>query len=185
MDNIQFWIYVVFAAIYFIAKALKKSPKDKPATRKPKSPVQTADDQDKPYQKPKSFEELLEEFTGGGQSSREEEVEVEEPEPFAEAFEKLDKPKERLYGEEEKIVRQEGSRRVFADEESKKVYEESIKRAEGANLEFKRDEHFLKGVERKEEGSENELAREIREGLSNVNEAQKAVIYSEILTRKY
>ena len=42
----------------------------------------------------------------------------------------------------EESIRLEGERRTFADDESRKVYEESIKMAEGADLEFKPDEHY-------------------------------------------
>lgn len=83
--------------------------------------------------------------------------------------------------------RSEGERRAFADVESRRVYEESIKMAEGADLEFEPDEHFKSAKIFKSTTTEEEeytLADEIRDEL-NSPEAKKAIIYSEILARKY
>lgn len=169
MDDFSFWWYIIAAVIYFLTRSKKKkTPPARPGTEN--NPPQT--------QRPKSFEELLKEITEGPQEVEEprQEPVVVKPDPT------FEKPKE------EKSIRLEGERRMFADDESRKIYEESIKMAEGADLEFKPNEHYrspriFKGPESEEEESST-FADEIRDGL-NSDEAKKAIIYAEILNRKY
>lgn len=167
MDDFSFWWYIIAAVIYFLTRGKKK--KEQPNSR-PGSETKA------PHNPPKSFEDLLREITEGRQ---------EESEPVEQ-----ESAKERDFSfEEEDDRRLEGERRAFADEESRKVYEESIKMAEGADLEFEPDENYkaprlFKVLEQEQEENEWSIADEIRDGL-NTTEAKKAVIYSEILTRKY
>jgi hypothetical protein len=76
----------------------------------------------------------------------------------------------------------------FADDESRKVYEESIRMAEGADIQFDPDESF-RSVKLKSttqyKPEENEFVKEIRNTLSSPSDARKAVILAEILNRKY
>lgn len=172
MDDFNILWYVLAAIIYFITRSKKKpKPTARPGT----------ENNPEPQGPPKTFEDLLKEITGEAVLDPEEEVlepikeTVKEPEPV---------------NQEEEAAEQrrlEGERRAFADEESRKIYEESIKRAEGFNLEFEKDEHYkqprvLKGDIEEEE--EYTFADEIRDGLSS-SEARKAIIYSEILNRRY
>ncbi|MFY0685802.1 MAG: hypothetical protein JXQ90_01485 [Cyclobacteriaceae bacterium] len=187
MDDIQFWIYLVFAAIYFIGKALKKKNKPPVNRPRPQSPLETETElADRPQtSRPATFEELLEEITG--QKSLEPETPVEEsveekPVPFYE------EQKEIIPVQKDESIEMEGRNRQFADEESKRIYEESIKRAEGFNIGFEPDEKFSsKKVLRStaEEETENEFASEIKSMLQNPDDAKKAIILSEILNRKY
>ena len=180
MDDIQFWIYLLFGAIYFITRMFKKNNKDATPRKAPR-PTGTQPS-DRPN-KPVSFEDLLKEFTEG-KSEEEDEVEEEQPEPV-EARQIL---QERRWQEENKPdFSNEGNNRRFSDEDSKRIYEESIKRAEGSKLDFERDDHFrLKFKDRDEEEEEtSDLAGEISGMLQNPEDARKAVILSEILTRKY
>ncbi|MEO1254654.1 MAG: hypothetical protein AAFY41_07200 [Bacteroidota bacterium] len=167
MDDFNFWWYIIAALIYFFTRSKKKKKQNsRPGTEN--AP---------PKSQPKSFEELLKEITEGR-------VEEEEPEPPFKQEPIVIKDEERKAPESRRL---EGERRVFADDESKKVYEDSIKMAEGAELAFERDEHFqesrlFKGDQEEEE--EWTIADDIRDGL-NSQEAKKAIIYSEILARKY
>ncbi|WP_420318877.1 hypothetical protein [Ekhidna sp.] len=167
MDDFNFWWYIIAAVIYFLTRGKKK---------KDQSPSRPGSENKPPQQsQPKSFEELLKEITEG----RTEEEPTPRQEPVV--IKQDDSEKEN--------IRLEGERRSFADDESRRVYEESIKMAEGADLEFKPDENFhspslFKGAKKIEEEEEWTIADEIRDGL-NTNEAKKAVIYSEILSRKY
>lgn len=176
MDDIQFWLYLLFAIIYFISRGLKKKDAPKPSERPRAS---------QPHQesRPKqvSFEELLKEFTEGRVPDEEQVSEKEER--LNEGIEHQESEKRR----ELKPAFDEGTTRNFSDDESKRVYQESIKRAEGATLDFGRDEDFksrLKSRFEKEEESTS-VASDIREMLSNPEDAKKAVVLSEILTRKY
>ncbi len=166
MDDFSFWWYIIAAVIYFLTRGKKKEQPNKRPGSENNPPAAN---------QPKSFEDLLKEITEG----RPQEEPTFEQEPVVIDTEESEKEKQRL----------EGERRVFADDESRRVYEESIKMAEGADLEFAPDEHFqeprlFKGTREEEEEEEWSIADEIRDGL-NSTEAKKAVIYSEILTRKY
>lgn len=166
MDDFSFWWYIIAAVIYFLTRGKKKK-------EQPKSRPGSENNPPRPSQ-PKSFEDLLREITEGRQ---------EEEEPAYEQEPVVVQEKNKM----EDATRLEGERRAFADDESKRVYEESIKMAEGSDIEFGASENykqprlFKKDVEEEEEWT---IADEIRDGL-NSDEAKKAVIYSEILTRKY
>lgn len=169
MDDFSFWWYIIAAVIYFLTRGKKK--KEDPTSR-------PGSENNPPPSQPKSFEDLLREITEGRPSD--EPTYKQEPVEIIKEDNKEDEIEKRRF---------EGERRAFADEESRRVYEESIKMAEGADIEFERDEHFqqprvLKGIHRSREEEEWSIADEIRDGL-NSSEAKKAVIYSEILTRKY
>lgn len=173
MDDFSFWWYIIAAVIYFLTRGKKK--KDQTQSR-------PGSENNPPPSQPKSFEDLLKEITEG----RQEEVKPVQQEPVV-----IDQP---IVIDQEEIDkenrRHEGERRAFADDESRRVYEESIKMAEGADIEFAPDEKFreprlFKGASIEEEEEEEwSIADEIRDGL-NTTEAKKAVIYSEILARKY
>ena len=160
MKDFSFWWYIIAAVIYFLTRGKKRKgqPASRPESGNNPQPGRT-----------KSFEDLLKEITEG---RTEEQPTVQQETVIIEERE----------SEEE-------NRRVFADDESRKVYEESIKMAEGTDLEFTPDESFqesrlFKGTRRDLEGEEWSIADEIKDGL-NSSEARKAIIYSEILTRKY
>lgn len=171
MEDYKFVWYILAAIIYFITRKKKKKAADsRPGSENNPSPQAPG----------KSFEDLLKEITGDGQ------VENETPKPRA--HDEVAEYEEARLEEPEEQQRLEGERRAFADDESRRVYEESIKRAEGFDLEYKPDEHYhepklFKGDGETEE-KEYTFADEIRDGLSS-NEARKAIIYSEILNRKY
>lgn len=176
MDDIQFWIYLIFGGIYLVSRFLKKNKKDDTPSRVPKPQQGTPSGR---QSKPVSFEELLKEFTEG--RSEQEDV-VEEAEPIRVEPRKLQQEPVKV-----EDFSREGRNRQFSDEDSRKIYEESIKNAEGAALNFERDEHFqikLKSRGQDEE-SNSEVASEIAEMLRNPDSARKAVILGEILNRKY
>lgn len=167
MDDFSFWWYIIAAVIYFITRSKKKQ---QPNTR-------PGSENNPPPSQPKSFEDLLREITEGRS-------EVEEEPEFRQEPVRVE-----TRAREEENRRLEGERRVFADDESKRVYEESIKMAEGADIAFERGESYkepslFKSPIQSEDEEEWTIADEIRDGL-NSSEAKKAVIYSEILTRKY
>ncbi|MEO9474067.1 MAG: hypothetical protein ABJG41_00980 [Cyclobacteriaceae bacterium] len=173
MDDIQFWLYLGFGLIYFIVRQMKK----KNASEQEQSPQDAPTE--KPYKKPVTFEELLREFTG--------ETTEEEKEVVLEDYSEL--KKEEDHKEEVKpykYTEDDHSRRRFADDESRKIYENSIKQAEGAELVFERDNNFKSKMTRKEQQeADSAFGREILESLQDADQAKKAVVLSEILNRKY
>lgn len=161
--NDQIWYYIIFAIIYFLFRRKKKKPNQTPNTAKTDAP------QKRPQ--PVSFEELLKEITDQREP---EQVVVEEPKPA---------PVPEPVKQEEKEVRT----RKFADDESRRIYEESIQRAQEVDIEYKPNEHYATGklVRSVEVESEPTIADEIREALKSRNSARKAIIYGEILNRRY
>lgn len=165
MDDFSFWWYIIAAVIYFLTRGRKKQPQKTPGSDAEKTP---------PRNQPKPFEELLKEITEGRISEEPEQQPVE-----------IDTMEEASKHEES--IRLEGERRAFADDESKRVYEESIKMAEGADIKFERDEHFQETRLFKKKADEMQTksyAEELMDGF-DVDEAKKAVVYSEIFNRKY
>lgn len=169
MEDYKFLWYIIAAVIYFLTRAKKK--KSSPKQARPGT-------ENNPAEPPKTFEDLLREITGEESPVEEREViESKQNEPIVEREETKEE------------TRLEGKRRAFADEESRRVYEESIKRAEGFKLDYEPAEQFkepklFKGNGEEDEEDQFSLADEIREGLQ-ADEAKKAIIYSEILNRKY
>ncbi len=174
MENIEFWVYIIFAVIYFLARGLRKKSKPKPVAR-PQSPLETDDGDTR--QPPVSFEDLLEEITGRKTLEKTEEI-IEPAEP-----------EEKPAGPPEETPKfEEGKTRRFSDEESKRVYEESIRQAEGFEIDYgTADPYQSKKVTREtaELEEENKLAEEVRAMLQDTDSARKAIILSEIIGRKY
>lgn len=183
MDDFQFWLYILFAVIYFVSRALKKK-------RQP-GPSEDVDMETPRRNRPKTFEELLQEFTEGKESVKEEVRETEqEIEDFREVREVKSTDDVRRRVEKEvssKTLFEEGTTRSFSDEESRRVYEESVKRAEGAALDFSRDEDFKSKLKsrRHDTAEVHTLADDIKDMLSSPDNVKKAVVLGEILNRKY
>ncbi len=179
MEDFQFIIYIIIGAIYIISRAIKgnnknQQPQKRPQQRPSQRPQQEA---------PKTFEDILAEFGKRMEEQAGGTVE-EEPEVVQEAPKPRPKPVKNPF-------EMEGRNRQFADEESRRIYEEAIVRAEGADLEFAPDEKFHKASLKmgfsayEKEKPENEFAKEIRNTLADPDGAKKAIILSEILNRKY
>ncbi|MEQ8549340.1 MAG: hypothetical protein RIC03_15620 [Cyclobacteriaceae bacterium] len=167
MDDIQFWLYIVFGIIYFVGRFLKKK-------NKPEELPETETTERRP-QRSKTFEELLSEFT--------DEKAVESAPDTENKVRPVKKSKPVI---SEESIFEEGSTRRFSDEESKKIYEASIKKAEGIDLDFAPAEHFKSKIQREISAEvSSRFASSIREGLKDPEEAKKAVIYAEIFNRKY
>lgn len=170
MEDYKIFWYIAAALIYFISRSKKKK-----STQKHSRPG--TENNPPPRGNHKSFEELLREITEGNSDA---EVERDRQEERAvEEEEREDSPKE-LELEDNNI------QRSFADEESKRVYEESIKLAEGADIEFAKDEKYKTKslLKSKHEGVSKTYAEELMDGF-DAEEAKKAIIYSEIFARKY
>ncbi len=176
MDDIQTWIYIIIGIIYFIVRSMKKKapdPSDQPLP-KSKSPQPSGSERRKPL----TFEELLKEFTDP-QAAQEKEADVE-------VLEEIDEPEREKTKED---FAKEGSVRRFSDEESKRVYEESIKKAEGYQLDYNTDDKYhsekLIGIPHNHEEEEDTLAEDIKEMFNDPEDSRKAIVLSEILNRRY
>lgn len=166
MEDYKFLIYIVLAIVYYIFKGIGN--KKKPVTRKKM-------DTDSPTTgRPKSFEEILRELSG---ETPQRELEFEEAKPLSEQV-------------EERVLNQkvDGDDYENADDTLKELYKK------GERLKTIDELVDLKDVEKAEisrfdsfsiDEDENDFAKEIRNGLSDPESARKAIIYAEILNRKY
>jgi len=172
MDNIEILIYLIFGIIYFLSRAFRKK-----RTKTPQ-PAQTTEET-KREKRPASFEELLEEFTSKKDQETEEEDQDDEYKP--------------VYQETSVREKDRGEKRrpsSYEDAESKQVFEDSIKEAkryfqsdDDSEKSLLKDKSFDDIYHKKKK--DNKLAREIRNSLRDPNGARKAIIYSEILKRRY
>lgn len=169
MDNLQFWIYVAFGVIYFITRVMKKKPKaPNPNQESPLEPGEEVGRQ------PASFEELLQEIT----QKRPEKMRP------VEAAEEFDQPAEEMEVSRPVDHSGEGRTRHFADDESRAIYERSIQEAEKEpEIEPVPESQYKINIKSRSE--EVEYTSDIHDLLSDADSAKKAVILSEILTRKY
>jgi len=172
MEDNKIWFYIIAAVIYFLTR--KKKKKNQPQHQASKPAESSRPQQQK---KSVSFEDLLKEITEGRAEETPEPEQVEEYEPES----GIEKPKEE---KKERI-------RHFADDESRRIYEESVARAAesryGHDHKFEPDDDYVskkmfKGLEVE---AESTIADEIREGLQTTDSARKAIIYSEILNKRY
>ncbi len=165
MDDFGVWWYIIAGIIYLLSRRMKK--------KMPASRSGTENDppsESKPVTKPVTFENLLREITGES-APGEESTSEEHP-----AIEIIEEP-----GSESEKERKTGVR-AFTDEESRKIYDDSIKQAKDTNEEPK--SVISEGKTGLFEEEEYTFASEIKDGLSS-DEARKAIIYSNILNRKY
>lgn len=180
MDDFQTILYIIVGIIYFLSRALKKK---KPPV-KPSQPAQDFDD-DTPQTsppKPLTFEELLREFTEGKQPEEEEPEPI--PTPAPAPVQRSKSPMTSRYEEDDDEILEPAKRR-FSDEDSKRIYEESVRAVENMKEEQFSDTqyHFKRTEDTQEE--ESSIGSEIADMLRDGDGARKAIILSEILNRKY
>jgi hypothetical protein len=161
MDD-KFWFYIIAAVIWFLVRGRKKKQQAGEEPTESSRPQQT--------QRPVSFEDLLREIT---EKREQEHVPVPQPEPV------------RQQAREPEFEM--GRTQVFADDETRRVYEESVRLAEGYDLEYEPDQKFIskKLFKHIPDDREPSVADEIREGLRSPMTVRKAVIYGEILQRRF
>lgn len=156
MDDIQLLLYIAFGVIYILSRAFRKK-KGVPA-----DPASRQDSESRPAAP--SFEDLLSDFTqgtGADKTSTQPELVIE--------------PEVEEYGFEEELP---------SDAEIDEIYQESIRQAEQGRQKpvleskFKRFAVF-------DEQQEEPLVVSMMRDLENSDGLKKAVIYKEILDRKY
>lgn len=181
MEDYKILIYIVLSILYFLFKARGK--KKKPVTRKNTQP-QSADQTTEQKRRPKSFEELLAELSGENQGK--EETSQYEDEEILSDKEEIKSLSEQV---DERPMHQEVSQKDYenADETLKELYKkgerlksiDQLVDIEEVSTQSNRFKEFDDNVD------DNQFAREIREGLSDPESAKKAIVYAEILNRKY
>ncbi|WKK83777.2 hypothetical protein QYS48_16030 [Marivirga arenosa] len=178
MDDYKILIYIVLSILYFLFKG--KGKKEKPVTRKEvqKSP---SSDQAK-ENRPKTFEEILAELSGHNQeeqSTNEEETilrDGDEIKPLSDQVE--ERPMDQEVSAEDYRNADETLKELYKKGEKLKSIDELVD-IEEVEIRSNRFAEF------EDKSDDNNFAREIREGLSDPESAKKAIVYAEILNRKY
>ncbi|WKV11965.1 hypothetical protein [Marivirga harenae] len=182
MEDYKILIYIVLSILYFLFKGRGK--KKKPVTRK-RTDAQEADQSSNEKRRPKSFEELLAELSGESQEPEERSKRSKDDEILTDS-ENIKPLSDQV---EERPMHQEISQEDFenADETLKELYKKGEKLKSIDELvdieEVSTQSDRFRGFE--VEKGENLFAKEIREGLSDPESAKKAIVYAEILNRKY
>lgn len=182
MDDYKIFIYIALSILYFL---FKKSGKKKKKADSTHTEPQAAQSRPSEKQRAKSFEEILAELSGTNQE-REEETGRKGSETLAEK-EEIRSLSEQV---EERPIHQSTDPEDYenADETLKELYRKG-ERIKSIDELVNIDEVAAQRTEGEEEFEEAEhddsFAHEIREGLSNSDNAKKAIIYAEIFNRKY
>ncbi len=182
-------IYIIMAIIFFVVRNLKKKPQA-PAPQ-PGREYEDDDADDQPSTTnapPTSFEDLLRELTTGGQTPQP----VQTP-PVQEAKRGFEFPSdgsnyEDVHDEwEDKNIAtydEGGHTRLFSDEETKNIYQDSIRLAHSKEDHLAETKSRFKEFEIQEEDN-SAFRDEIVDMLKDQEGAKKAIILGEILNRKY
>lgn len=175
MEDYKILIYIVLSILYFLFKGRGK--KKKPVTRKNTQPQTTNQDAGE-KRRPKSFEELLAELSGENQQQDDDEIlrEGEEIKPLSEQVDK--RPLDQEVSREDYENADETLKELYKKGERLKSIDQLVD-IEEVSTQSNRFEEF------EDEKEDNQFAREIREGLSDPESAKKAIVYAEILNRKY
>jgi hypothetical protein len=162
MDNIELLLYIIFGVVYFLYKTFGSKKPDAPRQKRPN----TAEQETSERPRAKTFEEVLREISG------------------------LDRIEEEMrrqrMAEEAKLKAEQESAAYLQDLRAKT---ENLKTLdEQVTLQQKDTDRIFKDYkDRVDEASKSRfgLAQTILDDLRDRTEVQKAIIYSEILNRKY
>ena len=174
MDDLELYIYIALAAIYFLSRAFRKK---KPV---PPPPKQRDTDSGGGYkqaprtEKPVTFEDLLKEFTG--QKEKPEYEYEEEPEEFEESYTQEAGQSAGEYATEEEVSYK-SYEEVYNTNKDFLTLDEQVKLGQADRKRF--EEYKL------EEGVNIHTAKRFREMLQNKDSIKDAIILKEILDHKY
>ncbi|MDR3140224.1 MAG: hypothetical protein LBU37_00605 [Tannerellaceae bacterium] len=158
MDNLGDWLYIVILIAVGISSLFSSAKKKKQAGQAPRQPIPSAENKGGNTPKPKSFWELLEEMQNGGQ------IQEETPRPAPQPVVITEKKKK--------------------TQEKKKPAKTSVSayNSEGTSA-FRSapDDQPLDLISLSEEEA---FALQV-DSFRNIDDVKKAIIYSEILNRKY
>ena len=186
MDNIQLILYIVFLVGYFLFKLL--TGKKKPATREDTRKFDQQPERDSPeytseYEqydpeessRPKSFEEILEELAGGGKRK--------------EVARETQEVKKNIQRKEEKLGEDFPQVGKNFEASGNEVYQKSINDAKKYSTLDERIDLENLDINRKEvveiEELEEQKSNPYLDMFSNLEDAKKAIVMTEILNRKY
>lgn len=185
-------IYIVFAIIYFVVRILRKKQSPPPPAQRGAERTDYDDEQDtSPQGQPMSFEDLLRELAG----EKKEQPQAAKPAPkptstfeFPSDGTNYEDVHDEWEDKELATLKEGHSTRIFADEESKRIYQEAI------HIESAKDDQLDEQLKKAkgrfaefqiEEDNSSAFREELVDMLSTQDGAKKAIVLSEILNRKY
>ena len=192
MEDFRTIFYVILAIIFIVSRVMKsnKSKKQAPPARRRPNPNQGGNAPQGKRQAPTSFEDLLKEFAEEANEQERGSQQVSQREQRSTLSSREERPAARPQPKERQF--EEGRTRRFSDEESRKIYEESVKRAEGFDIDFKADEKFKSRRTKFGEGAvesshhkSNPIIASIKKDLKDPQSIKKAFILGEVLNKKY
>ena len=180
MKDLELYIYIGLALIYFLSRAFRKKKPVKPPAPRPGTSTNEDYDNAIPKEKPLTFEDLLREFTGKKNvpvpEDKEELIEIEDDDSI-----------ERKYTQEDDQIAEEyetynednykSYEDVYGNKGNLKTLDEQIQINVPVRNRF--DEYKI------EVKTNIHVAKRFRELLQNKNSLKDAIILKEILDRKY
>ncbi len=190
-------IYIIFAIVYFVIRMMKKKQQPPDATdREPHYPHEQGDGSPTPG--PVTFEDLLRELTGQGKAQQAPPPPPVQGRParqnesrdfrFPSDGDNYEETHEEWEDKDVAVLKEGNTTRVFADEDSKRIYEQSIYQVKNQEDELEKQLERAKSRFKEFEIQEEETSvvrDEIVDMLKSADGAKKAIILSEILNRKY
>lgn len=176
MEDYKFLIYLALSILWFLFRNKKKKPKN----QRP-NPQQGREEQSSQEKRPKTFEEILQELSGGSSEKSESPQPV--PEKRPETSYEFDQEVRSYDDQVEEGIPMDNS---YMDDTLKDLYKkgEQLKSIdELVDIEKVETSSRFKSFEEEEE--DNSFATDIKRSLSEPESAKKAIILSEILNRKY
>ena len=181
MNDLELYIYIALAAIYFLSRAFRKKKASRPPVRPQGTGTGQSKNPDDYRDRPITFEDLLREFTGqkeipGNQrrveEPREPETIVSEEERYLDSEEEMVEsysiPTDNTYMSYDE---------VFSPDKSLITLDEQVNLKTTTRKSFERY--------REEEEDNIHIAQRYRELLSDADGVRDAIILKEILDRKY
>jgi hypothetical protein len=181
MNDLEIYIYIALAAIYFLSRAFRKKNPAKPPRPTSRTSSENGYEHPARKEKPLTFEDLLKEFTGQKEEPvtevHEEEIEEEsyksleqeyinsEEQPYSAEYETHDESQYKSYEE------------VYGKGEHLKTLDEQVQINEPVRKRF--EEYKI------EERLNIHTASRFRELLKNKDSIKDAIVLKEILDRKY
>jgi hypothetical protein len=180
MNDLEIYIYIALAVIYFLSRAFRKKKSSKPPSSRPRTSSQDGYEHPTSKEKPLTFEDLLKEFTGQKEETVSEQggdlIEVEDNDVIKEKYGNEEEIYSNEYEKQEE-VQYKSYEEVYASKERLKTLDEQIQLNEPARKRF--DEYKIK------KKVNIHTASRFRELLKNKDSLKDAIILKEILDRKY
>ena len=179
MDDLQLYIYIALAAIYFLSRAFKgKKPGQRPGKIPDSNPIDNKSEDPAPREQPMTFEDLLKEFSGHKKEKELEKFEEEEVDDINEYEKELtsqhvEEPSYKTYNDPENSNFDD----IYQGQGKYKTIDEQVIIEEPVKERFNEYKiHVVKNAN---------YASRIRRILHSKESIKEAIILKEVLDRKY